>query len=563
MENSKITTTQLSLPKGGGAIQGIGETFQANEFTGTAGLSIPIPTTPCRGFEPQLSVQYSSGSGNGPFGLGFALAIPIDMGAGSQGMPIAATRNRVSSPDRGNRKNPKKLERGGIVEEFWQQWSQHQEALYRCCLQLMNFNPTDAEDALSRAMLKAVEKVKKFAGKIANFKAWLRKLTYNVCIDIIRERSRGPAAVESIEWVGNTEEMSTSSAVESPETFLEREERSIEIRRVIASLPERMRETFILHFYEELTHTEIAERQGISYDSVCKRISIARKKLKQMLSAYFIESEVAVPSTASSEAGIQKSGKKSEDWAEASVQPKKSPTPGEYGEKQKERSAEEKKGLETATDSAEIECAEVVVAEKPERVDGAVGPRELVDENISNLINVSDELPLCSREAVALPSSMLDETWAERGGAIASLSKQLRNRFSLHFYRELTHPEIAMGQKWIVPNSRMAPVSLQDSTRDDIWTEKGGAIASLLERGRSRLIRGFYQELTHLEKTEQDLWKADAIVNTVCFVAESGLTQSPLNNQIMGNFDIIILQNWVFRGAKPTQLRKSYEFDTG
>ncbi|NEQ05875.1 MAG: hypothetical protein F6K37_07920, partial [Moorea sp. SIO4E2] len=76
MENSKITTTQLSLPKGGGAIQGIGETFQANEFTGTAALSIPIPTTPGRGFEPQLSVEYSSGSGNGTFGLGFSLAIP-------------------------------------------------------------------------------------------------------------------------------------------------------------------------------------------------------------------------------------------------------------------------------------------------------------------------------------------------------------------------------------------------------------------------------------------------------------------------------------------------------
>ena len=76
MKDNKITTTQLSLPKGGGAIQGIGETFQSNEFTGTAALSIPIPTTPCRGLEPQLSVEYSSGSGNGIFGLGFGLAIP-------------------------------------------------------------------------------------------------------------------------------------------------------------------------------------------------------------------------------------------------------------------------------------------------------------------------------------------------------------------------------------------------------------------------------------------------------------------------------------------------------
>lgn len=76
MNNSNIQTTQLSLPKGGGAIQGIGETFQANEFTGNAAISIPIPTTPCRGFEPQLSIEYSSGSGNGTFGLGFSLAIP-------------------------------------------------------------------------------------------------------------------------------------------------------------------------------------------------------------------------------------------------------------------------------------------------------------------------------------------------------------------------------------------------------------------------------------------------------------------------------------------------------
>ncbi|MGK7925813.1 MAG: SpvB/TcaC N-terminal domain-containing protein, partial [Spirulina sp.] len=76
MKDSKITTTQLSLPKGGGAIQGIGETFQANEFTGTSALSVPIPTSPCRGFEPQLSVDYSSGSGNGIFGLGWGLSIP-------------------------------------------------------------------------------------------------------------------------------------------------------------------------------------------------------------------------------------------------------------------------------------------------------------------------------------------------------------------------------------------------------------------------------------------------------------------------------------------------------
>jgi len=85
--NNNISATQLSLPKGGGAIRGIGETFQANEFTGTASLTIPIPTSPCRGFEPHLSLDYSSGSGNGVFGLAFDLAIPSISRKTAKGIP--------------------------------------------------------------------------------------------------------------------------------------------------------------------------------------------------------------------------------------------------------------------------------------------------------------------------------------------------------------------------------------------------------------------------------------------------------------------------------------------
>ena len=67
----------LSLPKGGGAIRGIGEKFAANPVTGTGSLSVPIFTSPGRaGFGPQLSLSYNSGSGNGPFGFGWSLALP-------------------------------------------------------------------------------------------------------------------------------------------------------------------------------------------------------------------------------------------------------------------------------------------------------------------------------------------------------------------------------------------------------------------------------------------------------------------------------------------------------
>ncbi len=49
---------QITLPKGGGAIRGIGEKFGANPVTGTGTLSVPIETSAGRGgFGPQLSLS--------------------------------------------------------------------------------------------------------------------------------------------------------------------------------------------------------------------------------------------------------------------------------------------------------------------------------------------------------------------------------------------------------------------------------------------------------------------------------------------------------------------------
>src|SRR3989337_1962241 len=78
----------VSLPKGGGAIRGIGEKFAANPVTGTAGLSLPIATSPGqRGCGPQLSLSYDSGSGNGPFGFGWSLSLPTITRKTDKGLP--------------------------------------------------------------------------------------------------------------------------------------------------------------------------------------------------------------------------------------------------------------------------------------------------------------------------------------------------------------------------------------------------------------------------------------------------------------------------------------------
>jgi Salmonella virulence plasmid 65kDa B protein len=70
------STPSISLPKGGGAIRGMGEKFAANPVTGTGSMSVPIPVSPgCSGFGPQLSLSYDSCAGNGPFGFGWSLSL--------------------------------------------------------------------------------------------------------------------------------------------------------------------------------------------------------------------------------------------------------------------------------------------------------------------------------------------------------------------------------------------------------------------------------------------------------------------------------------------------------
>ena len=78
----------VSLPKGGGAIKGMGEKFAANPVTGTGSMSVPIATSPGRsGFSPQLSVSYDSGAGNGIFGLGWNLSLPPITRKTDKGLP--------------------------------------------------------------------------------------------------------------------------------------------------------------------------------------------------------------------------------------------------------------------------------------------------------------------------------------------------------------------------------------------------------------------------------------------------------------------------------------------
>lgn len=87
-DTTRAPESIVSRPTGGGALHGIGEKFSADLHTGTANFTLPLSVPQGRGgFQPQLSLVYSTGHGNGLFGMGWKLTVPGVSRKTSRGVP--------------------------------------------------------------------------------------------------------------------------------------------------------------------------------------------------------------------------------------------------------------------------------------------------------------------------------------------------------------------------------------------------------------------------------------------------------------------------------------------
>lgn len=171
-----------------------------------------------------------------------------------------------------------------INSVFWQEWYKHQRYLYYCCIKWMGGNSTNAEDALSMAMLKAWEKREQRPQTIDKFKAWLTKLTYNLCMDILKQSTHYYLEAENMDWVISHTDGVTQG--ENPFFFVTYRELEDFFRLAIDDLPKRLRETFVLYLAKQYSYQEIAIELKISQPNVRKRISQGRAILRRRYEEY-------------------------------------------------------------------------------------------------------------------------------------------------------------------------------------------------------------------------------------------------------------------------------------
>lgn len=98
-------------------------------------------------------------------------------------------------------------------------------------------------------------------------RAYLTRIASNLLHDVARQRMRrGELSTVNVEEI---------PVAEDPHARLEARDMLRRIDAAILALPERTREIFMAHRFEELTYPEIAARMGVCVKTVEKHISVA------------------------------------------------------------------------------------------------------------------------------------------------------------------------------------------------------------------------------------------------------------------------------------------------
>jgi RNA polymerase sigma factor (sigma-70 family) len=169
----------------------------------------------------------------------------------------------------------------GDADAFWQLWRLHERHIIEVCRRRMNGAEGDVDDAVSRSMFVAMEKMPEYAASILNVEAWLTRLTCNVCIDIQRERSRAARGAVSVDADRGIEELLVSN--DSPEEHCLASELGTLIARAINELRPPLREAARLRFVEEASYPAIAKELAITEVNARKRVQQSRTILRERL----------------------------------------------------------------------------------------------------------------------------------------------------------------------------------------------------------------------------------------------------------------------------------------
>lgn len=162
---------------------------------------------------------------------------------------------------------------------------EHQKKVYNFALKMLR-NEEDALDISQEAFIKAYTGIQSFRSD-SKFSVWLYRLTYNLCIDLLRKKKRENEMSLSYEDDdGEDAELQIPDERISPEREYEKKELRELIGSGLDSLPPDHRQILILREISGLSYCEIADVLELNEGTVKSRIARARRSLADYLMAH-------------------------------------------------------------------------------------------------------------------------------------------------------------------------------------------------------------------------------------------------------------------------------------
>jgi RNA polymerase sigma-70 factor, ECF subfamily len=158
--------------------------------------------------------------------------------------------------------------------------AQHTLMVFRIAFSILR-NHQDAEDAVQECFLRVL-KAQSRRHAVRNAKTWLARIAWTTALD---QRSRRAASA------GNEQVLDDDALAQLPaegrgwDEQVERREMQALLERMIAALPEDLRQPLELSTVQELNSAEIAEVMEIPESSVRTRLLRARRLLQEKLAA--------------------------------------------------------------------------------------------------------------------------------------------------------------------------------------------------------------------------------------------------------------------------------------
>ena len=143
----------------------------------------------------------------------------------------------------------------------------------------------EAEEVVEEAFIKIWENRAKI-NIDTSLKSYLYRSVYNLCLNQIKHTNVQNRYEVYFTHHILSDEQGQFTSNEFPQSRILEKELEDQIEQAIQSLPEHCRKIFLMSRYQELKNEEIAEKLGISINTVRTQISRALAKLRELLKEY-------------------------------------------------------------------------------------------------------------------------------------------------------------------------------------------------------------------------------------------------------------------------------------